>query len=191
MIELRGVYKAFEGNPVLENLSFRFPPNSVTGVVGPSGCGKTTLLNLILGLHTPDAGEIVAPKNLRFGCVFQEDRLIEHMDAYRNVRLTAHRGAVSADIADALSALGLDPRSDEQVSKYSGGMRRRVAIARALLANPHILILDEPFKGLDAPTRRRAAQTILRLSPDSTTILVTHDPEELALMGVEGTLELR
>lgn len=190
MIELLHVSKAFEGKPVLKDVSFAFPAKAVTAVTGPSGQGKTTLLNVILGIVKPDAGEVIAPKGLRYACVFQEDRLVEHIGAYGNARLTAHRSVTPVDIADVLASLGLDPRDDEHVSKYSGGMRRRVAIARAILARPDVLALDEPFKGLDLVARSRAARVILQRCPDACKILVTHEPDEIAILHAGVTLEL-
>jgi NitT/TauT family transport system ATP-binding protein len=190
MIELMHISKAFEGKTVLEDVTFSFSENAVIAVTGPSGQGKTTLLNVILGLIKPDAGEVIAPKGLRYACVFQEDRLIEHMSAYQNVRLTAHRSVTPVDVADALASLGLDPRGEEHVSTYSGGMRRRVAIARAVLARPDVLALDEPFKGLDLVARNQAARVILQMCPKAVKILVTHEPDEVAIMHAGGTLEL-
>ena len=190
MIEIRHVSKAFEGKPVLEDVCFTFPDKAVTAVTGPSGQGKTTLLNVILRLVKPDAGEVLAPRGLRYACVFQEDRLIEHMDAYGNVKLTAHGSVTPADIADVLASLGLDPRDGEHVSRFSGGMRRRVAIARAVLAKPDVLALDEPFKGLDLVARNHAARVILQKCPDAAKILVTHEPDEIAIMHVGGTFGL-
>ena len=190
MIEVRHLSKIFEGKAVLEDVTFAFPEKAVTVVTGPSGQGKTTLLNVILGLIKPDVGEVAAARGLRYACVFQEDRLIEHMDAYRNVKLTAHGSVTSADVADVLASLGLDPRDGAHVSKFSGGMRRRVAIARAVLAKPDVLALDEPFKGLDLVARNHAARLILQRCPDAVKILVTHEPDEIAVMHAGGTLEL-
>lgn len=184
------IYKAFGGKQVLSDISFDFPENAASGITGASGRGKTTLVNILLGLLIPDSGRVVRGENARLACVFQEDRLIEHMNAHKNVRLTAHNSVTPAMIADALAALGLDPRNDDPVSKYSGGMRRRVAIARAVLACPDILILDEPFKGLDIAARENAARFITDSCPKCTRILVAHDPEELELMHAADVLRL-
>ena len=89
MLSIHGICKTFDGRPVLKNISFDFPEAAVTALRGPSGCGKTTLVNIILGLLAPDAGEVRLPANVRTAAVFQEDRLIEHFSAARNVRLTA------------------------------------------------------------------------------------------------------
>ena len=190
MIELQHVSKSFEGKQVLQDVSFSFPDKIVTAVTGPSGQGKTTLLNVLIGLVAPDSGEVVVPKGARFAAVFQEDRLIEHMSAYQNVRLAAEKSIAPIEIADALASLGLDPREEEHVSRFSGGMRRRVALARAVLAKPDMLTLDEPFKGLDIVARNGAARFILQRCPNATKILVTHDEDEIAIMHAAQVLVL-
>lgn len=187
MIKIIDISKSFEGVQVLANVNHEFRAGVTSAIAGPSGQGKTTLINIMLGLMKPDGGRIEIPNRLRRACVFQEDRLIEHMTARQNLALTS---PAAANIDGALSALGLDPENGERVARYSGGMRRRVAIARAVLAKPDILILDEPFKGLDADVRRACAAFILKSCPDACRILVTHDPAELRLMNVRDTLEL-
>jgi len=187
MIEIKSISKSFEGLKVLENVSHVFLPAVTSSISGPSGKGKTTLINIILGLMKPDSGTVNIPREVRMSCVFQEDRLIEHMTARQNLMLTSPKGA---DIDGALRALRLDPDNAERVAKYSGGMRRRVAIARAVLAVPDVLILDEPFKGLDADIRITSAEYILKNCPNACRILVTHDPDELELMQTKDTLAL-
>ena len=190
MIALQGVSKSFAGREVLTDVSFRFPDGEVTALRGPSGCGKTTLVSMLLGLLKPDAGEVLVPGEIRTAAVFQEDRLIEHFSAARNVRLTAPAQTTDEEICSALDELGLDGRDTNRVSKYSGGMRRRVAIARAALFKPQLLVLDEPFKGLDEQTRAAAAAFLLRRCNGATIVLVTHDKEEARLMGATAQLEL-
>lgn len=187
MIRIDNITKSFEGLRVLENVSFHFPAASTSAVAGRSGRGKTTLINILLGLMKPDSGTVSVARGTKFACVFQEDRLVEHMTARQNLQLVCRSDEA---IDRALSALELDPANTERVSKYSGGMRRRVAIARAVLVTPSILILDEPFKGLDADIRAKAADFILRSCPEACRILVTHDPAEAELMRVAATLEL-
>ena len=187
MIKITDIKKSFEGVQVLGGVSHILPDAATTAISGPSGKGKTTLINIILGLKKPDSGVIEIPADSRTACVFQEDRLVEHMTAVQNLQLTSPKGA---DIGSALRALGLDPENSEKVAKYSGGMRRRVAIARAVLAKPDILILDEPFKGLDEDLRRTTAEFIIKNCPDACRILVTHDPDELHLMNVTNMLNI-
>lgn len=190
MLTIRGICKSFEGRPVLEDVSFDFPEAAVTALRGPSGCGKTTLVNIILGLLAPDEGEVLLPENTRTAAVFQEDRLIEHFSAARNVRLTAPASVTDEQIHSALSELGLAQEGEKRVSEFSGGMRRRVAVIRAALFQPQFLLLDEPFKGLDEEMRARTAAFLRRNCAQATTILVTHDETEAALMGATAELDL-
>ena len=190
MLTIRGICKSFEGRPVLEDVSFDFPEAAVTALRGPSGCGKTTLVNIILGLIEPDAGDVLMPASARTAAVFQEDRLIEHFSAARNVRLTAPASVTDEQIRSALSELGLAQEGEKRVSEFSGGMRRRVAVIRAALFQPQFLLLDEPFKGLDEEMRARTAAFLRRNCAQATTILVTHDETEAALMGATVELDL-
>lgn len=190
MLTIRGICKSFEGRPVLEDVSFDFPEAAVTALRGPSGCGKTTLVNIILGLIEPDAGDVLMPASARTAAVFQEDRLIEHFSAARNVRLTAPASVTDEQIRSALSELGLAQEGEKRVSEFSGGMRRRVAVIRAALFRPQLLLLDEPFKGLDEEMRARTAAFLRRNCAQATTILVTHDETEAALMGATAELDL-
>ncbi len=190
MLTIRGICKSFEGRPVLEDVSFDFPEAAVTALRGPSGCGKTTLVNIILGLIEPDAGDVLMPASARTAAVFQEDRLIEHFSAARNVRLTAPASVTDEQIRSALSELGLAQEGEKRVSEFSGGMRRRVAVIRAALFQPQFLLLDEPFKGLDEEMRARTAAFLRRNCAQATTILVTHDETEAALMGATAELAL-
>lgn len=190
MLTIRGICKSFEGRPVLEDVSFDFPEAAVTALRGPSGCGKTTLVNIILGLIEPDAGDVLMPASARTAAVFQEDRLIEHFSAARNVRLTAPVSVTDEQIRSALSELGLAQEGEKRVSEFSGGMRRRVAVIRAALFRPQLLLLDEPFKGLDEEMRARTAAFLRRNCAQATTILVTHDETEAALMGATAELDL-
>ena len=190
MLTIRGICKSFEGRSVLEDVSFDFPEAAVTALRGPSGCGKTTLVNIILGLIEPDAGDVLMPASARTAAVFQEDRLIEHFSAARNVRLTAPASVTDEQIRSALSELGLAQEGEKRVSEFSGGMRRRVAVIRAALFQPQFLLLDEPFKGLDEEMRARTAAFLRRNCAQATTILVTHDETEAALMGATAELDL-
>lgn len=190
MLTIRGICKSFEGRSVLKNVSFDFPEAAVTALRGPSGCGKTTLVNIILGLIEPEAGDVLMPASARTAAVFQEDRLIEHFSAARNVRLTAPASVTDEQIRSALSELGLAQEGEKRVSEFSGGMRRRVAVIRAALFQPQFLLLDEPFKGLDEEMRARTAAFLRRNCAQATTILVTHDETEAALMGATAELDL-
>ena len=180
-LTLQNLRKAYDGHIVLNSLSHTFFQGTLTCVTGRSGCGKTTLLRLIAGLETPDVGRVLGVPEGGVSMVFQEDRLPPQLDAADCLRCVLKRDARrEARIAGALASLDLAEASGQPVREYSGGMRRRVALARALLFPSPLVLLDEPFKGLDAATRRRAIDFCRPLLAGRTTLLVTHDPEDIA-----------
>ena len=180
-ITLRNVSKRFGDKIVLENFSAVFPAGETSVLMGVSGGGKTTLLRLILGLETPDGGEIsgVPPK---CAAVFQEDRLCPQLTALGNVLLAAGRKK-EREARELLTRLGLAESIDTPAADLSGGMRRRTALARALCSEYDLLVLDEPFKGLDEQTRRTAIETVREQTRGRTVLLVTHDGTEAAAFG--------
>ena len=180
-LTLQNLRKAYDGHIVLNGLSHTFPQGTLTCVTGRSGCGKTTLLRLIAGLETPDAGRVLGVPEGGISMVFQEDRLPPRLNAAACLRSVLKKDpGREARIDAALDALGLAEASGQPVREYSGGMRRRVALARALLFPSPQVLLDEPFKGLDAATRRRAVDFCRPLLAGRTVLLVTHDPEDIA-----------
>ena len=184
-IVLTGVTKRFNENTVLLDRNIRFPEGKTTCVMGPSGSGKTTLLMLIAGLMAPDAGEVTGVPE-RIGFVFQEDRLCEDFTAAANVRLVTGRSVRPQEIRGELVKLGIPEESlSKPVREYSGGMKRRVSIARAMMYAPDLLLLDEPFKGLDEELRRHVMDEVKERLRGKTVILVTHDPEEAEYLGGE------
>lgn len=185
---LHEITKSFDGKRVLNAVSHVFEDGSVTALMGPSGGGKTTLVNILLGLLAPDSGAVSGVPE-RVAAVFQEDRLLERQGALANVRFVCPKSVSDVEILALLSELGID-EGEKRVSQFSGGMRRRVAIARALIVRPELLVLDEPFKGLDSGTRRQTAECILRHRGGARVILVTHDPDEAALLEADGKLQL-
>ncbi len=184
-IELHSLCKSFDGRGILQNLSASFPDGQITCIVGPSGCGKTTLLNLILGLLLPDSGEITGLPSGRIAAVFQEDRLIEHLSPLANIRLVLPRSFPESEILHALESVGLKNAARQPVRELSGGMKRRAALVRALLTDSPLIVMDEPFKGLDAETR----ETVIRFAKprlrERTALIVTHDPAEAKMLGAE------
>ena len=174
-IEIVGLCKAFGGKKVFERFSATLPDRGVVAVMGPSGSGKTTLVNILMGLEAPDAGIVTGLGGRRFTAVFQEDRLIEGWSALRNIRLVLPRGVRDADIVRHLEKVGLGAEAAAPVRSLSGGMKRRVALVRAVIAPGEILVLDEPFKGLDDAARRTAAAYVGDNAPDRLILIVTHD----------------
>ena len=184
-IELKGISKSFAGTPVLENISFTVPDTGVFGIFGPSGSGKTTLLRIITGLEKADAGEINGNTGLKFSYVFQEDRLLPSCTVLKNI-------AVVSDENEALKqlrAVHLEDAADKYPYELSGGMSRRAALARAFAYGGDVLILDEPFKGLEAELRDEIAALVEDFARTKPVILVTHDEGEKQLAC--GYYELR
>lgn len=183
-LNIQNLSKSYNGHIVLDGLSRVFPEGSLTCVTGRSGCGKTTLLRLIAGLERPDGGEITGVPENGISMVFQEDRLPPRLTADACLRVVLKKGPDrEARIADALAALGVEGEPGQPVREFSGGMRRRVALARALLFPSPLVLLDEPFKGLDAATRQRAVAFARPLLAGRTTLLVTHDLADLEAFG--------
>lgn len=186
---LNDICKAYGGNKVLEHVSLTFPQGSRTCIMAPSGRGKTTLLRILLGLTGPDSGT-VAGRPVKTAAVFQEDRLCGNLTVGANLRMVCGRTRKDPEIRALLTALGIGETLDLPASQLSGGMARRAALARALLADPELLILDEPFTGLDDAARERSAAAIREWAPGATVLLVTHRKEDAALIGAARIVEL-
>ena len=176
------LYKRFGDKVVLEDVSLTVPDGAVVCLMAPSGRWKTTLLRCIAGLEMPDSGTVTGVPE-RLGFVFQEDRLCPQLDAVENVRLATGRRVDSATIEAHLTELGLGGQLHQPVEELSGGQRRRVAIARAVCFGGGLLLLDEPFKGLDEANRRAAMDAVRAVSDDKTVLLVTHDAAEAEFFG--------
>ena len=181
-IHIRNLSKSFQNKQVLRRLTVTLPSNAVSCLMAPSGAGKTTLLRILCGLEKADEGEIIGLKDARFAFVFQEDRLCESLDAAGNIRLTNPR-LPTGEVVKALSKFGIDRPTAWPVREFSGGMRRRVALLRALMARWDVLLMDEPFSGLDDETKDLVIEETKALTADRTVILVTHDESEAAAMG--------
>ena len=166
---------------VLRDFSLDLQNKGIYGVIGPSGCGKTTLLNLIQGFLQPDAGEIALFSD-RISAVFQENRLLPWYTVYQNIALAARRPVGREEVEALLRRLCMPGELDSLPGSLSGGMARRVALARALLSESDILLLDEPFKGVDMACKRQCEKTLQALSGGRLTLLVTYDPGEVAAL---------
>lgn len=176
MISARELKKSFGETKVLSGVSFDIVPGEPVTVTGASGGGKTTLLRMILGLETPDSGEISAPDGVRFGVLFQEDRLFESFDAVTNVSLSTgirDAGLIKSELLRLLPEEALN----KPVKKLSGGQRRRVGIVRAALHRADGMILDEPFSGLDAENAALAADYIREKAENRILIMALHEKD--------------
>ncbi len=205
LIDVRDLWKSFGDNHVLRGLSLELIEGETLVVLGPSGCGKSVLLKHIIGLITPDHGEVLfCGRNIfdmsvrelgearqHFGMVFQGAALFDSMTVGENIGLPAveHRGMrgqeLDALIEEKLSLVGLEGLSGLRPSEISGGMKKRVALARAIALNPDIILYDEPTTGLD-PIMAEQINELIRDTQDrlsATSIVVTHDLHSACFIG--------
>lgn len=159
-IEVKNVYKSFGKEQVLKNISLSIPPGSIYGVVGNNGSGKTVLMKCICGFMKCDRGTIwVNGKQIgkeidfpdQLGVIIETPGFIPNLSGYKNLKILASlKGRIGKqEIRETLRKVGLDPDMKKPVTKYSLGMRQRLGIAQAIMENPKVLVLDEPFNGLD------------------------------------------
>ncbi len=175
MVELQDVAVRFDGRPVFEHVSAHFPPGSHAAIMGPSGVGKTTLLRLIAGLLKPDSGT-VRIHSPRRAMLFQSPRLLPWLNALENVNAVLSDGARTLPEAmNWLQRVQLGAAAGKYPAELSGGMQQRVALARALAYGGKLVLLDEPFQGLDDTTREDIIALCREVLREKTTILVTHD----------------
>ncbi len=182
MVELRNVTFGYPlRKAILRDLSLTVGDHDRLWLSAPSGGGKTTLLRLLLGLEQPRRGAVVRPDGLQVSCVFQEDRLLSHLTALQNVALFSTEG----EARRVLEELGLGEHLDALPGSLSGGMARRVALARALSHECQLLILDEPFTGLDEETKAAAVRAVDAFCRDKALVIATHEPAEAAALGAK------
>lgn len=192
-LEVRQLAKSYNGQPVLQDLTFTVERGEIFVIMGPSGSGKTVLLKHLIGLETPDRGEILiegqpvhSPEIMnrhRVAMVFQSGALLNSLTVAENVGLylTEHRLLPPAEIrrvvAEKLALVGLQGTEDRLPAELSGGMKKRVAIARALVIEPQLIFYDEPTSELDPLIAVTIGQEILRLNRRMgvTSVVVTHD----------------
>ena len=158
MIECKKISKAFGKTIVLKDFDYIVGETGLYTVTGPSGRGKTTLARLIMGLERPDSGEILYKEGIRISPVFPENRLIPTLTCLENVEYAAKDKAKSQEMLHHLKLAGWE---DAYPGQLSSGMKRRVALARALAYEGNILILDEPFAGLDAALKSYVLELLL------------------------------
>ncbi len=200
MMQVTDVSKSFgedwERETVVERLNLSIKRNQLTAIVGPSGCGKSTVVNLLAGFELPDSGQIVLDGKPVTGpsknalVVFQETALMPWLTTYQNVTFGPKlRGDMAADqLKEAaekiIETVGLREFRDKYPLQLSGGMQRRAELARALINQPLVMIMDEPFRGLDAMTRQLMQEFYLRLCEQEarTNVFVTSELEEAIIL---------
>lgn len=171
------VTKRFDDKTVLEQFTLRLRQGETVALMGASGCGKSTAGKLFLGLLEADRGTVRRPE--RMGAVFQEDRLCKEFDAVTNIAMvTGNR----REAEEALAAVGLSGIRGRQAAALSGGMKRRVAILRALLSEAEVLVLDEPFTGLDAAGKQKVVRYVKEKLQGRSALLITHSKDEAAAL---------
>ena len=188
MLELEHIQKAFDGVPVLKDLSLQVEDGEIVSILGPSGCGKTTLLNIILGIVDADQGEIRysgedltrTPMEKRgFNIVFQDYALFPNLNVQQNITygLRNKPGISSREEVDELiDLLGLREHLGKRIDQLSGGQKQRVAIARALAMEPEVLLFDEPTSALDPEMVGEVLSVMQDLAQEGMTMLVvTHE----------------
>ena len=190
MLTISNLSKTYaDGTRALDRIDLSVPEGEIVALIGGSGCGKTTLLRLIAGLDTASKGtvrvdgEAIAGPHPGVGLVFQEPRLLPWLDVSDNVGFglaELPRGERKARVAHALERVGLAEHAGRWPRELSGGQQQRVSIARAFVANPRVLLLDEPFSALDAFTRKDLHRHLLALWEEvrPTVLIVTHDVAE-------------
>jgi sulfate transport system ATP-binding protein len=197
-IAVDGLCKRFGDYVALDHVGFEVQSGQLAAILGPSGCGKTTLLRIIAGLETPDAGRVflqgrdatdLGLKARRVGFVFQHYALFRHMSVFDNVafgltvrprRERPATAAIRQKVEELLALVQLEGEAGRRPSQLSGGQRQRVALARALAVEPEVLLLDEPFGALDTQVRQELRRWLRRLHDalHFTSLFVTHDQAE-------------
>ncbi len=182
-IEIKDVSKSFDGHRVLDNFNLNIESEHSYVITGPSGCGKTTLLRLILGLEEPDSGTVKLLGDYKYpfinsGMVFQEDRLCEDYDAVTNVTMVS-RKVFRETVIEELKKLLPEEVLFKPVRELSGGQKRRVAIVRACAIPSDVLIMDEPFTGLDDEARKAAIAYVRDKQGSGPLVITTHDTKGL------------
>jgi len=194
MLEIRGIYKTYGAQPLLQNISFMIGTGETICLLGSSGSGKSTLLRMIAGLELPDAGQILwdgndlaaTPPHLRdFGLVFQDYALFPHLDVFDNVAFGLKmknwkNNDVKTRLAEVLELVNLRGFEHRKVTELSGGEQQRVALARALAPRPRLLMFDEPLGALDRALREDLLNELRGILHRTKipAIYVTHDQDE-------------
>lgn len=153
-IIINNLCKKYGDKQIFDHYSATIKEGIITSVMAPSGVGKTTLLRIMTGLEKADEGNLQGLEDKQISMVFQEDRLCDNLNAISNVRLVCSKDISVKQICEELEKVGLKGSEKQPVRELSGGMKRRTALVRALMAAHNLLILDEPFKGLDEANKK-------------------------------------
>lgn len=186
-VQVQSLSKSYGEKQVLSDRSLSLESGQIYCLMGKSGIGKTTLLRILLGLETPDtdAGNVKMHPKSAISAVFQESRMLGYADALENITVAGKRRGLCYTPQEVLQNL-LEPEAwQKRTELLSGGMQRRAAIARALAVHSNLILMDEPFTGLDEETRRRTIGQILKFRAGRTLLVVTHQEEDAQLLGAQ------
>lgn len=184
-ITVKNLEKGFGKKKVLHNCSAVLKEGKINVIMAPSGMGKTTFINILAGLEAADSGTVEGLEGKRISMVFQENRLCSNLNAVSNIRMVCGKDISRKQINDELSRVGLTGSETQPVRELSGGMKRRVALVRSLMVSYDLIIMDEPFKGLDEKNKIKIMDYTRERTRGKTVILVTHEEEEARYMGGE------
>ncbi len=182
MLNINIEEKSYLDELILKDINIEFKKNEIISIIGPSGCGKTTLLNLISSLDKSFYGKIEFNKKKEInnlGFMFQDSRLLPWLSVKENI-LLVQKNKDEAKIEQMLHKVGLDGYMNSRIKELSGGMKRRVSLIRAFINNPEVLLLDEPFISLDAPTAKNLRLLFMEFynQNPTNTVFITHDLQE-------------
>ena len=187
-VNLIDVYKCFDEKKVLTGYSRLFEAGSKTAIVGPSGSGKTTLARIIAGLEIADDGNIKLSEDAKISYLFQEDRLFPWLNVYDNMAL-GMKNLDDEAIIEMAQNLEIKEVLYKMPDELSGGMKHRVALGRTFLADSNLMVLDEPFRGLDQDLKVRIVDRLWeKIAADKTVVVITHSREDLELLGINESI---
>ena len=185
LLQIRDLCKSYDQEMVLDHVSMTLSYGNSYCLMAPSGSGKTTLFRILLGLESADSGQIEGLTPSSLAAVFQEDRLLEGYTALENLRFVTGRRYSNKELTELLLRLLPAEALTKPVCEFSGGMKRRTAILRAILAPAEMIIMDEPFTGLDADTKLKAIDLIREYTAEKLLLFSTHHEEDAKLLGAE------
>lgn len=189
-IEIKNLTKSFKDTTILDNVNITFNEGKIYGLVGPNGSGKSVLLKVICSFYMPTKGEVLInninynngkdfPTNLR--ALIEKPSFLPDLTGYENLKLLAdiQKKATEEDILNTLKSVNLIDEKDKKYHKYSMGMKQKLGIASVLMENPQIMILDEPFNGIEENTKNKLVNILSSLKKDKIIIVSSHIKEEI------------